>query len=1378
MKTFPAKSTTKNQLNVIILPIIFSSIFFFNLINTNLYGQSIKVGEGSYTTQLPTGQSSASDKYGEGILPNVAGNFNKLHFMPGYVPVTTNDFWSNVLFRYDPDEPAYVFAHPFELKIDPSGVVLSYADKAIKSDETSSDNYAYISEGQLKIGLSGIDESTFKATNYSDWTATTTWTTESTSLEATYGHGLPFVYFKSSGADVFISSDNSANIWYQNDNVLAVTIDGKHFGIFAPSGSTWPSEFPLVSNLNDQGFFSVAILPDSSLNTFNFFKKHAYAFVDETYADWNYDPQTNQVSVDYNVTTTLLDNSESHVNSTLQALYRHQWLNSTDVFTEYSYESPRGTMKVIEGNTFSTNNTFIGILPFLPDLGKYDRPELQDHLNDMVGIPLGKQADTYNSGKEMGKYAQLIHIADQLGDLSAKNKLLSEVKIALENWLTAGGSQQYYYDRDWKVLIGFPAAHGSNYALNDQHFHHGYAILAAATVAQYDSAWASQENWGGMINLLIKNASNWDKKDKNFPYLRNFDIYAGHSWADGRAAWRLGNNQESSSESMNYAVGTFLWGQITGQDEIRDLGAYLYTIESEAIEQYWFDVDNEVFPENFNHEAVGMVTGAGARHGTWFSSNIEMIHGINFLPITSGSVYLGKHPEYILKNYNRIVEQRGSQPLYWKDILWSFLALSDAELALSYFNSDENYDIFDGETKARTMHWIYNLNVLGNINDEVQANIPTYNVFVNSKDDTTYVAYNSDPFTKKVTFNNGFSFEVPPRQTLAFSRSMSPDTVGLPTIKPEFAALKVISLFSDFYETSTKITLPENTSGSTQASFKSIANNNVLALETLDSQTIQLETNTDISTRSHVFGNVWSNHDQTMILQLMQGNQISESVTMTLKKNEWVSMDIDITNFGSSIDLSKIDGIVIKGSQTVILDDLLFYGDTPVKLGPDESANIEEWLPENVKSLFSDKYGNIEGVNLNSDYGQSTELSFYVIEEDTMLKLSNLDYHIIEIDEGLEASNMDVFYFNYWTQESNELSVSLVYIDGKEENYVINVRKDSWQVMDLSLVDFFANASTQKISQIKFTGDETIFLDNIVFYKYPELTDAPIPPHNPENVVSLFSDTYTEYRKAYPEYEQMNETLFSAPHDDSSVEVIEINGNQTLLYDNNRYAIIEFFKGISADGIQDNGIDGTKFTNVRFDFYTQGKTDPPVAAEFKLVDFGGDAYGGGNDTEDLFLFDHNSIPKIESHKWITVDLALDELPMMTARKNLSQMVLFTLRGGPMKYYIDNLYFYSDQAINSNEDYGLTQPNELRLFQNYPNPFNPNTNIEFDLPASGYTVLKVYNSVGQLVQTMVDQNLQAGKHTYNFNANQFASGIYFYRIEFDSQIITNKMILLK
>ena len=203
--------------------------------------------------------------------------------------------------------------------------------------------------------------------------------------------------------------------------------------------------------------------------------------------------------------------------------------------------------------------------------------------------------------------------------------------------------------------------------------------------------------------------------------------------------------------------------------------------------------------------------------------------------------------------------------------------------------------------------------------------------------------------------------------------------------------------------------------------------------------------------------------------------------------------------------------------------------------------------------------------------------------------------------------------------------------------------------MDLSLVDF-SEASTQKISEIKFTGDETVFLDNILFFKYPDLTESPVPEHPSENVISLFSDHYTEYRDAYPMYSQMNETIFSATHDAATVEITELNGNNMLYYNNSGYALPEFFQGISPDGKKDNGIDGTKVTNVRFDFYTKDKTDPPTKLEFKLVDFGGDAYGGGNDTEDSWLFDQDSNPKLESHKWISVDIPLDNLPDMTGRK--------------------------------------------------------------------------------------------------------------------------------
>ena len=59
--------------------------------------------------------------------------------------------------------------------------------------------------------------------------------------------------------------------------------------------------------------------------------------------------------------------------------------------------------------------------------------------------------------------------------------------------------------------------------------------------------------YGGMVDLLIRDANNYDRSDTRFPYLRDFDIYAGHDWASGHGAFGAGNNQESSSEGQNFA---------------------------------------------------------------------------------------------------------------------------------------------------------------------------------------------------------------------------------------------------------------------------------------------------------------------------------------------------------------------------------------------------------------------------------------------------------------------------------------------------------------------------------------------------------------------------------------------------------------------------------------------------------------------------------------------------------------------------------------------------------------------------------------------------------------------------------------------------------
>ncbi|MGA7721981.1 MAG: T9SS type A sorting domain-containing protein [Ignavibacteriaceae bacterium] len=88
------------------------------------------------------------------------------------------------------------------------------------------------------------------------------------------------------------------------------------------------------------------------------------------------------------------------------------------------------------------------------------------------------------------------------------------------------------------------------------------------------------------------------------------------------------------------------------------------------------------------------------------------------------------------------------------------------------------------------------------------------------------------------------------------------------------------------------------------------------------------------------------------------------------------------------------------------------------------------------------------------------------------------------------------------------------------------------------------------------------------------------------------------------------------------------------------------------------------------------------------------------------------------------------------------------------------------------------PYSFALSQNYPNPFNPTTMIQYSIAKSGPVTLKVYNVIGQVVATLVNQQQQAGNYTVNFNANRLASGIYMYRIESGSFSSTKKMTYLK
>ncbi|MBK8549932.1 MAG: T9SS type A sorting domain-containing protein [Ignavibacteria bacterium] len=105
------------------------------------------------------------------------------------------------------------------------------------------------------------------------------------------------------------------------------------------------------------------------------------------------------------------------------------------------------------------------------------------------------------------------------------------------------------------------------------------------------------------------------------------------------------------------------------------------------------------------------------------------------------------------------------------------------------------------------------------------------------------------------------------------------------------------------------------------------------------------------------------------------------------------------------------------------------------------------------------------------------------------------------------------------------------------------------------------------------------------------------------------------------------------------------------------------------------------------------------------------------------------------------------------------------------------HFVDTNTISISQISGLV-PDEYKIFQNYPNPFNPATVIRYSIVENGFTSLKIYNSIGKEVETLVNQKQNAGTYEFKWDASKYSSGIYFYRLQSQDYIETKKMMLLK
>ncbi len=676
-------------------------------------------------------------------------------------PMATGQWWSSLVWQ-PYSQP--MFAHPLVLRCVESGVTLAYPGDRIHGDKAGIFGGGSGPNGDLKLGHSAAASfPRADCAGWSDWFVTAAMANGPAGLRVSFGHGSPYVFVRTAGGEATVTLGGQASIWSggADQPTLGLTVNGHHYGLFGPRGAHWDGlGGPLLTcRAGGRDYLTVALLPDARPETLALFARTAHHHVTDTRVSWAV--VGGQVKTTYAFTTQALEGDGT---GTLFALYPHQWKNTSSPLTDLTYGSVRGLMKVGAGTAFSTTLPVQGLLPRLPDEGIVDRERTLSLLRAEAAKPPAGFGDTYWEGKHLGRLASLAGVAEAAGAADLRAAFLGEVRRRLEAWFTATeGKEQpvFYYNAAWGSLIGSRPSYGSDMPLNDHHFHYGYFIRAAAEVARWDPTWAAK--WGPMVKLVIGDIASIDRGDKLFPFLRCFDRYAGHSWASGDANFGDGNNQESSSESLNAWYGLALWGEATGDAALRDAGLYLFNTERTAVEQYWFDVDGTNYPKDYPNVALGMVWGGKGAFGTWFSGDIDCIHGINWLPFTPASLYMGRHPDYVARNHGRIVEVRAGHADYnngWGDLVAMFGALSDPAPAVAYLAATPNPKLEAGNSLPFMDQWVHTLARLGQVDASVTADSWLHTAFVRDGH-RTYVAYNGAAAPRTVTFSTGVKLAVP-----------------------------------------------------------------------------------------------------------------------------------------------------------------------------------------------------------------------------------------------------------------------------------------------------------------------------------------------------------------------------------------------------------------------------------------------------------------------------------------------------------------------------------------------------------------------------------------------------------------------------------------
>ncbi|WP_211092004.1 immunoglobulin-like domain-containing protein [Vibrio agarilyticus] len=803
-------------------------------------GDYIAFGAGNVSTKLnPAGFDCTVDHghwiHGAGVvLPGVAGCTSdgkpigeaapvipQVTGPAAAVPVQAHRWWGSLSFLGEmqlgnPDKAAYITPDPMLARVSNTGVRILSIPSGLRN--VGEDIFQYQIPDPFAETFDGVSLVNTQFNNLegklkqaSDGAVTVEWQSQDGQpvMEATFVHGSPYAYFKVFQGDVELrtygTDGTEKGVSYQpQNNTLGIwtSVAGNRTEVLiVGEGET---EFTNVSGdkigiNNAAKEFTLVMLPNDAQpigEKVAFYAPKARNVVNTVDIAYAVDRQTNDVTVTHKYL-----GEDGQAVDTIAGLFPMAWKNSDTATSSFSTRSARGVIKYAATDSFSYEIPFIGVLPYMPsNLDTLDVDAVAAHIDDFIAkgeenwlneyekdgvTKKGVYADTYWAGKIYGQVAELAALADSLGLAAQNERLTTWLKLELEDWFTANttgdlDSQKYfYYDKTWNTLLGIKESFLSHQQLNDHHFHYGYFVRAAAEICRQDVAWCGDDQYGPMIDLLIRDYAA-DKGDNLFPYMRHFDPANGFSWASGMVNFARGNNNESTSEAANAYGAMVLYGLATGKEEIVDRGMYMHASTTNSFWEYWNNIDahtpannntdKDNFPPSYNRMTTSIIWGDGATFSTWFSPKFTHILGIQGLPSNPLSLHLAQHNDYMTDYIALGLSQAGGKPSglgedEWRDIWWNITAMHDADSAISDYNGYGKFpgDYIEerGSSKAHTYHWLHTWKDLGHLVTEITADHPAAVVFEKAGT-KKYAVYNYDNAAITVKFSDGKIVEAAP----------------------------------------------------------------------------------------------------------------------------------------------------------------------------------------------------------------------------------------------------------------------------------------------------------------------------------------------------------------------------------------------------------------------------------------------------------------------------------------------------------------------------------------------------------------------------------------------------------------------------------------